>query len=73
MVKEIKDMTDQLSDFNSCVSEQSDSDTPENDEKKGWTTMNENRRNRRNKRRNSLTPNKEVFLKKANNALDPVW
>ena len=71
-VKELKCVSDQLSDFNSCVSELSSEGSIESaDEtslKTTWTTMNERRRNKRNKRKNSLTPNKEEFLKKQNRA-----
>ena len=70
MVNECKVISDQLSDFNSCVSELSSDGSDEFTDEKNietpWTTMNERKRNKRNKRKNSLTPNKEEFLKKQN-------
>ena len=71
MVGEIKDLTDQLSDFNSCVSELSDSDSASDDmkpeeETSRFLTMNQKRRQKRSKRKHSITPNKEDFLKKPN-------
>ena len=67
MVNECKVISDQLSDFNSCVSElSSDEFTDEKNIETPWTTMNERKRNKRNKRKNSLTPNKDEFLKKQN-------
>ena len=69
-VKELKVMSDQLSDFNSCVSELSSEGSGESADEKSlrspWTTMNEKKRKKRNKRKNSLTPNKEEFMKKQN-------
>ena len=70
MVNECKVISDQLSDFNSCVSELSSDGSDEFTDEKNietpWTTMNERKRNKRNKRKNSLTPNKDEFLKKQN-------
>ena len=74
MVNECKVMSDQLSDFNSCVSELSSENSGESADEKNiqdpvgtsWTTMNERKRKKRNKRKNSLTPNKDEFLKKQN-------
>ena len=74
MFNDIKDLADRLSDFNSCVSELSSSEDADHEcegENKGWVTMNEQKRKRRLKRKNSLTPNKEIFLKKQNTDLVP--
>ena len=72
LVNEIKDLSEQLSDFNSCI-DSSSSDEADNDiNSKPWTTMNEKKRNRKNKRRHSLTPNKEVFMKKVNISSEPI-
>ena len=65
----LKDLTDSLSDFNSCVSVSESSEEADNEAEnnpKPWITMNERQKTKRNKRRNSMTPNKEVFLKKLN-------
>ena len=72
IVDDLKDLTDRLSDFNSCVSssECDDADIEGGSPSKPWTTMNEQKRMRRNKRRHSLTPNKESFMKKLNAAAD---
>ena len=63
MVNECKVMSDQLSDFNSCVSELSSEGSGESADEKNtgtsWTTMHERKRNKRSKRKNSLTPNKD--------------
>ena len=64
-VDELRDMTERLSDFNSCVSYSSSSgDDDESDKQKSWQTLNERKRNRKAKRKHSLTPNKDQFLKK---------
>ena len=73
MVNEIRDLTEQLSDFNSCVEYSSDDADTEGDlASKPWTSMNEKKRGKRNKRKHSLTPNKDDFLKKQNLAPDTV-
>ena len=64
-VDELRDMTERLSDFNSCLSYSSSSgDDDESDKPKSWQTLNERKRNRKAKRKHSLTPNKDQFLKK---------
>ena len=70
ILNEVKDMTDRLSDFGSCVSESSgtcsDDSGDESDIKGGFQTMNEKKRNKKTKRKLKLTPGKEQFLKKPN-------
>ena len=71
MVNKVKELTDRLSDINTWQSEFSfssdaDNEGDNNTKKEAWKTMNERQRSRRNKRRNSLTPNKEFFMKKKN-------
>ena len=67
-VGEIRDLTDRLSDFISCNSD-SDSSSSEYTESEGnvgnsgWKTMNEKTREKK-KRKNSSSPNKDLFLKK---------
>ena len=71
---DIKNLCEPLSDFNSCVSstEESSDNADNEDEESGnkFETMNEKKRAKRNKRKNSLTPNKDSFLKKKNSAID---
>ena len=71
---DIKNLCEPLTDFNSCVSstEESSDNADNEDEESGnkFETMNEKKRAKRNKRKNSLTPNKDSFLKKKNSAID---
>ena len=65
---EIRDWSERMSDFNSCIS-QSDSSSSEYADREevsnlGWKTMNDKKREKRKKRKNSLTPNKDLFMKK---------
>ena len=69
-MKDLKDLNDKLSDFGSCVSNQSSSSNEESEED---TTPNLNsnnfngkRRRKRNKRKLKVTPVKEDFLKRPN-------
>ena len=72
----IKDLNEQLDQFASCQSEQSDSssDGDGDDEEDNTTdrdeykTMNDKKRAYKNKRKASSTPTKESFLKKSNTA-----
>jgi hypothetical protein len=71
VVNEIRDLTDRLSDFNSCISSSESSEDADNDveqDDKTGGTMNDRKRKKRNKRKHSLTPNKDFFLKKQNTA-----
>ena len=69
----MKDMTEKLSDFGSCMSDMSyssdstgDGSGEESGEAEGYMTMNERKRNKIRKRKLRLTPGKEEFLKKPN-------
>ena len=72
LLTEIRDMADKLSEFESCTSDLSESDSSsdhaslEIDGTGGFMSMNEKKRNKKFKRRLKLTPNKEEFLKKPN-------
>ena len=63
-----RDWSERMSDFNSCIS-QSDSSSSDYADREtvgnvGWKSMNDKKREKRKKRKNSLTPNKDLFLKK---------
>ena len=69
-VDELKDLTEKLSDFNSCISDSEGSTSSKVEETDGeksasWKSMNEKKRYKKNKRKNSTTPNKDQFLKKS--------
>lgn len=67
MLSELKEMTDRLSDFGSCLSSSSDENSgDENSQKGGVKSMNELKRIKKKKRKLKLTPGKENFLKKPN-------
>ena len=70
VVNELRDLTEQLSDFGSCCSTisstDSDESVEENSENGGFKTMNEKKRIKTQKRMLKLTPGKEEFLKKPN-------
>ena len=70
MLDDLKDITDKLSDFGSCMSELSDTSGDgsgeESVEVEGFKTMNEKKRNKKKKRKLKLTPGKEEFQKKPN-------
>ena len=67
----VNEITECLSDFNSCISDfSSDKSSDENDDKvkevEKNNSVNDKKKAKRNKRKNSLTPNKDFFLKKQN-------
>ena len=67
--KGIKFSSERYSDFGSCVSDSSRSsgdDTDHNELDGGFKTMNERKRHYKTKRKKSLTPGKDSFLKKLN-------
>ena len=58
-------MSEQLSEFGSCVSSSSSSDQSGNEsEDKEYKTMNDKKRGWKKKRKLSITPNKDTFVKK---------
>ena len=69
-MKDLKNLTDKLSDFGSCVSNQSSSSNEESEEDTtsnlNSKNLNEKRRRKRNKRKLKVTPVKEDFLKRPN-------
>ena len=69
-LKELKGITDQLSEFGSCLSNSSSSSSDETSvgesEIGGFKTMNERKRNKKKKRKLQVTPDKDSFLKKPN-------
>ena len=71
-LNDLKVLTDQLSEFGSCISSDVTSsgedsvDAEEKSESDGFKTMNERKRNKKKKRKFKLTPGKETFLKKPN-------
>ena len=69
ILNELKGLSEQLSDFGSCISSSDSSNDDTEDEIKeneGFKSMNEKRRNKKSKRKLKLTPGKEDFLKKPN-------
>ena len=72
-LNDLKGLTDQLSDFGSCLSS-FDSSEDSGEEKQGvestanegFKSMNDKKRNKRNKRKLKISPGKEIFLKKPN-------
>ena len=65
LLADLKEMSDRLSDFGSCRSSSSESESEtKNENGEGFKTMNEKKRGWKNKRKLSLTPNKESLLKK---------
>ena len=78
LLKDIADLTESLSDFNSCVesatdvsSSSDDGDTPAKPENKEFKSMNERKRCKKAKRKLLVTPDKEEFVKKLNNQKSP--
>ena len=73
----IRDMSRKVSDFESCQSSlssaisDSEGSTTEHSEIQGFKTMNNKKRNYRQKRKASLTPRKEDFVKKQNKSSSP--
>ena len=69
-LKELKGITDQLSEFGSCLSNLSSSSSDEPSEgvaeKGGYKTLNERKRNKKKKRKLQVTPDKDSFVKKPN-------
>ena len=65
-LKEIREMSERLSEFGSCRSSSSSESESEskNEIEDGFKTMNEKKRGWKNKRKLSLTPNKDSLLKK---------
>lgn len=70
MLNDLKDLTERLSDFGSCISSQSSSSSDDSDKdslaEEGFKTANEKKRIKRSKRKLKMTPSKEEFLKKPN-------
>ena len=67
MLNDLKDMTDKLSDFGSCMSfsdSSGEGSGEDNTENGGYKSLNEKRRNKKKKRKLKLTPGKEDFMKK---------
>ena len=72
-LNDLKGLTEQLSDFGSCLSS-FDSSEESGDEKQvvesaakeDFKCMNDKKRNKRNKRKLKISPGKEIFLKKPN-------
>ena len=72
-LNDLKGLTEQLSDFGSCLSS-FDSSEESGDEKQvvesaakeDFKCMNDKKRNKRNKRKLKISPGKEIFLKKLN-------
>ena len=68
----VEELKDNLSDFTSCLSEMSSQGTSSAEEAdverevddQTWVTMNDWKRKKRNKRKLSMTPDKEDFMKK---------
>ena len=79
ILKNIADITETLSDFNSCAeslgesssSSSDESEPPLDKENEGFKTMNDRKRKKKAKRRLALTPGKEQFLKKQNTKISP--
>ena len=71
-MKNIEDISESLSDFNSCVessdlSNRSDDDeAAKESEKNGYSSLNDKKRGKKAKRKLKLTPGKDQFLKKKN-------
>ena len=72
MLNDLKDLTERLSDFGSCISSQSSTSSDDSDKdslaqaEEGFKTANEKKRIKRSKRKLKVTPSKEEFLKKPN-------
>ena len=67
LLNELKSVTEQLSEFGSCLSSSSSSDFDDRLEVTGgFQTTNEKKRNKKKKRKLKITPEKEQFLKKPN-------
>ena len=72
----IADLQETLTDFNSCQSSTSSSGSSDEgsvdfEEKKGFQTVNDKKREKRNKRKIALTPHKDQFLKKPKQNVSP--
>ena len=68
LIKDVRAMTDRLSEFGSCISFDLSSNEDSNEEKDkidGFRVL-EKKRNKRNKRNDKMTPEKNNFLKKPN-------
>ena len=63
-LNDLKDLTDQLSEFGSCVSSNQSSSESEEETVQQHKNTNEKRRLKKNKRKLKVTPDKEEFLKK---------
>ena len=71
ILTEVKDPSEQLSDFGSCVSSSEvssceDTDKDDQNDSEGFKSMNERQRNKRMKRKLRLAPDKAEFMKKSN-------
>ena len=72
MLEDLKVMTERLSDFASCISsdvscggsDEDSTDQKDINNKDGFITLNEKKRNKKSKRKHRMTPDKEMFLKK---------
>ena len=68
-MKDVKEMTERLSDFASCVSSDSSEDDSKIDnveENNGFQIFKGKQQKKRNKRKFKMTPDKDHFLKKPN-------
>ena len=68
LIKDVRAMTDRLSEFGSCISSDLSSSEDSNEEKDtiDGFKLHEKKRNKRNKRKYKMTPDKSTFLKKPN-------
>ena len=65
LLSDLRQMSEQLSEFGSCVSSSSSSEQSGNEsEDKEYKTMNDKKRGWKKKRKLSITPNKDSFVKK---------
>ena len=69
LLSEVRQMKAKLSDYKSCDS--SDNDDNGEDTEPEFKTFNQKKRGWKAKRKNSTTPQKDTFLKKANTNLSP--
>ena len=73
LISELKEMTSKLSDFESCISSSSDNDEePVEVKHDEFKSINERKRDKKNKRKKSASPTgNEYFLKKVNRNQSP--
>ena len=66
LIAEVKNMTERLSDFGSCVSSTDEVSDDNEFQSNSCTTLNEKKRLKKSKRKNRESPDKNQFLKKPN-------